>query len=541
MKIGIYNRWLHTMGGGERYIGTIAEALSIDAANQVELLTDNEVDLADLGKHLNLNLSRCQLRLLPLSSQRENMTAPMVASADYDLFINASHLDLFPSFAKKNVVAVYFPAQLPPSPPLPSGIMRLVANTLGPTAQANLYSGFYAVEHGAGNVLFRWSAERAAIILPPAPSGSGMIAQFIASSPRPADAPDCMVSFTLNGKPLDDEWAVPRDGFVVHNLFLPPDRLLTGRNLLGIECTPFQPSTADDQRTLGMAVAQFNLLLAGADGQPVRDSLITRLFRRRYAGSATLWHLQSALDLPAVARSMDAVWSISRYTAEWVKRYWGRDSELLYPAVDVDSFAPGEKANQIISVGRFFAGSHNKKHDVMVRAFRGMCDGGLEGWEFHLVGSVGREPEDAAYLDQVKKLAEGYPVFIHNSLPYSDLLAQYARSKIFWHATGYGEDTEQHPERFEHFGITTVEAMAAACVPVVIAAAGQTEIVTDGENGMLWQNPAEMQAATLRLIYDDALCSRLATKAIERSRQFDKAHTVAKLHELVGGLLQVKD
>jgi glycosyltransferase involved in cell wall biosynthesis len=538
MKIGIYNRWLHTMGGGERYMGTIAETLSDDPTNQVELLTDSAVDLADLGKHLNLNLSRCQLRLLPASSQRENMTAPMVASADYDLFVNASHLDLFPSFAKKSVVAVYFPAQLPPSPPPSSGIMGLVAKALGMTAQANLYSGFYAVERGEGNTLFRWSAERAAIILPPTLQGTGMIAQFIASSPRPTEAPDCVVLFTLNGKPLDNEWTVPRDGFVVHNLFLPPDLLHASRNLLGIECTPFQPAGASDQRTLGMAVAQFNLLLTTADGQPGKDSLTTRLFRRRYAGSATLWHLQSALDLPAVAHSMDAVWSISRFTAEWVKRYWGMDSELLYPPVDVDSFTPGEKANQIISVGRFFAGSHNKKHDVMVKAFRGMCDGGLEGWEFHLVGSVGREPEDDAYLKEVQALAEGYPVFIHNSLPYSDLQAQYARSKIFWHATGYGEDTDQHPERFEHFGITTVEAMAAGCVPVVIAAAGQTEIVTDGENGMLWQNPAEMQAATLRLIYDDALRSHLAAKAVERSHQFDKAHTVARLQELVDKLIK---
>ena len=535
MNIGIYNRWLHTMGGGERYMGTIAEALSADAANQVALLTDNAVDLADLGKHLNLDLSRCQLRLLPLSSQRVNMAAPIVASADYDLFINASHLDLFPSFAKKSVVAVYFPAQLPPSPAPPSGMAGMAANSLGLTAQANLYTGFYAVERGQSSTLFRWSAERAAIILPAAPA-EGMIAQFIASSPRPADAPDCVVHFTLNGKPLADEWTVPRNGFVVHNLLLPPDLLRSDRNLLGIECVPFQPSSPDDQRTLGMAVAQFNLLPATTDGQPAKESITTRLFRRRYAGSNTLWHLQSTLDLPGVARSMDAVWSISRYTAEWVKRYWGMDSELLYPPVDVDSFAPGEKANQIISVGRFFAGSHNKKHDVMVKAFRGMCDGGLEGWEFHLVGNVGRAPEDAAYLQEVKKLAEGYPVFIHNDIPFSDLQAQYARSKVFWHATGYGEDTDKHPERFEHFGITTVEAMAAGCVPVVIAEAGQTEIVTDGEDGMLWQNPAEMQAATLRLIYDDALRSRLAAKAIERSHQFDKAHTVTRLHELVDKL-----
>jgi glycosyltransferase involved in cell wall biosynthesis len=535
MNIGIYNRWLHTMGGGERYMGTIAEALSVDPANSVDLLTDSKVDLADLSKHLNLDLSRCNLRLLPETSQRENMSAPMVASADYDLFINASHLDLFPSFAKRSVVAVYFPAQLPPSPVPPAGISAMLENNLPLTVRANLYAGFYPLEKGVGKVLFRWTAERAAVILPAAPAAQGLIAQFIASSPRPADTPDCVVHFTLNGQPVGEEWIVPRDGFVVHNLFLPPDKLRQERNLLGIECPPFKPSESD-QRSLGMAVAQFNLLAADANGQPIKEGIVARLFRRRYAGSNALWYLQSVLDLPAVAHSMDAIWSISRYTAEWVKRYWGMDSELLYPPVDVDSFSPGDKVNQIISVGRFFAGSHNKKHDVMVKAFRGMCDGGLEGWEFHLVGNVGREPEDTAYLETVKKLAEGYPIFIHNNLPFADLQKQYACSKIFWHATGYGEDTAQHPERFEHFGITTVEAMAAGCVPVVIAEAGQTEIVADGENGMLWQNPAEMQAATLRLIYDDALRQNLSVNAVRRSHEFDKAHTLAHLHELVAKL-----
>ncbi len=531
MRVGIYNRWLHTMGGGERYMGTIAEALS--ATHQVDLLTDHAVDPADLGQHLNLDLSRCQLRLLPKSSHIHNMAAPMVASADYDLFINASHLDLFPSLARRSVAAVYFPAQLPPSPSPLAGWDATVANALGPTAKLNLYAGFHPVERGAGGkLLFRWTAERAAILLPPPPSAAGMILQFIASSPRPADAPDCHVTFTLNGKPLAEEWTAPRDGFVVYNMPLPAANLRPDRNLLGIECTPFQPAD-DDGRTLGMAVAQVNILPLGPDGQPAKDKLNTRLARRRYAGSNKLWSWQSALDLRAVARSMDAVWSISRYTADWVKRYWGMDSDLLYPPVDVDSFHPGAKVNQIISVGRFFAGSHNKKHDVMVKAFRQMCDGGLEGWEFHLIGSVGGMPEDATYLAEVKALAEGYPIYIHNNAPFTFLQAQYARSKIFWHATGYGEDTEANPERFEHFGITTVEAMAAGCVPVVIAEAGQVEIVTNEMDGMLWQNPAEMQATTLRLIYDDAMRSRLAAAAEQRSHQFDKVHTVAKLGELV--------
>jgi hypothetical protein len=55
-----------------------------------------------------------------------------------------------------------------------------------------------------------------------------------------------------------------------------------------------------------------------------------------------------------------------------------------------------------------------------------------------------------------------------------------------WHATGYGFDAEQYPAKQEHFGMTTVEAMSAGAVPVVLNTGGQREIVTHGDDGFLW-------------------------------------------------------
>ena len=58
-----------------------------------------------------------------------------------------------------------------------------------------------------------------------------------------------------------------------------------------------------------------------------------------------------------------------------------------------------------------------------------------------------------------------------------DILNEYKLAKIYWHASGFGEDLETHPEKAEHFGITTVEAMINGLVPIVIDAGGQKEIV----------------------------------------------------------------
>ncbi len=65
-------------------------------------------------------------------------------------------------------------------------------------------------------------------------------------------------------------------------------------------------------------------------------------------------------------------------------------------------------------------------------------------------------------------------------------------ASIFWSATGLGEDEERAPWAQEHFGMTTAEAMAGGCVPVVIDRAGQREIVREGVNGFRWSTPAEL-------------------------------------------------
>ena len=59
MRIGIFNRWLHTRGGGERHTGAAAQALAADG-HKVTFITTTPTDLAGLEKRLNLDLAdRC--------------------------------------------------------------------------------------------------------------------------------------------------------------------------------------------------------------------------------------------------------------------------------------------------------------------------------------------------------------------------------------------------------------------------------------------------------------------------------------------------
>ena len=106
---------------------------------------------------------------------------------------------------------------------------------------------------------------------------------------------------------------------------------------------------------------------------------------------------------------------------------------------------------------------------------------------------------------------------------------------MFWVATGLGEDEEAAPWVFEHFGITTVEAMAAGCVPVVIDKAGQREIVRHGTDGYRWTTLAELEALT-RMVAGDEAPGPLAASAVERAGAFSEEAFATRWREIAADL-----
>ncbi len=102
------------------------------------------------------------------------------------------------------------------------------------------------------------------------------------------------------------------------------------------------------------------------------------------------------------------------------------------------------------------------------------------------------------------------------------LQKQYGQAKIYWHATGYGINENTNPQAVEHLGISTIEAMSAGAVPIVINKGGQPEIVTHNINGLLWQSQDELINYTNQIIENPKLQHKLAKAAQERSKDFSK-------------------
>lgn len=211
----------------------------------------------------------------------------------------------------------------------------------------------------------------------------------------------------------------------------------------------------------------------------------------------------------------------SAYTAGWIERRWGRPARVLHPPVF--PIAPRQKRPWIVAVGRFAGGGRSKRQVEMIEVFR---RAGLAGWELHLIGTA----QDPEYVRRATEAARGLPVVFHLDAPREELEEVCGGASLFWHFTGVGEDPEAAPERMEHFGIATADAMSAGAVPVVVARGGQPEIV--GEAGVLWETLEECAEVTRRLCEDSALRARLGEAARQRAEGFAFPRFAERAREL---------
>lgn len=229
----------------------------------------------------------------------------------------------------------------------------------------------------------------------------------------------------------------------------------------------------------------------------------------------------------------------SEFTKGWIKAYWHKNAKVLYPICE--KMNPSKsKSKTILNVGRFFADSehsHHKKQDVLIDIFKRLSKLHSQGWELHFAGTVASDKKSAAYIHELQKSAEGYPVKFHFNASFSKLAELYGKSPIYWHATGYGSDPKKYPERQEHFGITTVEAMSAGCVPIVFDSAGQRESVEEGKSGYFWKSQEELIRLTEKIATNTALREKLSSAAINRSKIFQKAAFTKRVREIFEPLL----
>ena len=239
-------------------------------------------------------------------------------------------------------------------------------------------------------------------------------------------------------------------------------------------------------------------------------------------------------------RSYQVKLTISEFTRRWTKRRWNIESQIVFPPVNVD-VQVGEKTNRILSVGRFAVSGHGKKQIEMLRIFKQLRASGHPDWQYDCAGGCGDSREEQDFLKKVTQLGAECKACILANVGHAQLRRLYQQAKIFWHAAGMDVDENLHPELAEHFGITTVEAMAAGCVPIVVNKGGQPEIVEHGVSGFLWNTPEECQEYTARLMIDDALLQTMSRAARDRAQRFSCAAYLNRFRSLLAPYLDTSE
>ena len=270
---------------------------------------------------------------------------------------------------------------------------------------------------------------------------------------------------------------------------------------------------------------QYDLLIALTDGSIFYST-----------AKKSILHIQTplAIDNSGLGArfklsSWDSVIYNSHFTQTHAQKYWPLPSEVVYPPVDTTPIRPLKKQKIILSVGRFFGFLREKKHATMIEAFKQLQkEKALQGWRLVLAGSAGEG--DMGYIEELEDLSEGCDVELRPNIPYNELLKHYGEASIYWHAMGYGEDD---PTKSEHFGITTVEAMAGGAVPVVINKGGQPEIVEDTKSGFLWDTTDTLQEITLQLVNDEKLLQKVSQNAQQRAHLFSKQQFKERIESLL--------
>lgn len=219
----------------------------------------------------------------------------------------------------------------------------------------------------------------------------------------------------------------------------------------------------------------------------------------------------------------------SKFTKTYIDRKFNINSSVLYPPVEIKA-KKTVKENLILHVGRFgrdLEGVNFKRQDFMIKSFNKLKE---KGWRLVLV--IGVREEDKKMLDSLKKMIKGNTEIIENPKN-SELWDLYSKAKIYWHASGFGIDLQKYPEKAEHFGISTVEAMGAGAVPVVINAGGQKEIVEESLSGFLWNTEEEFIRKTEELIGDSILWDKMSMEAVKRSKKFSGERFCEEVNSLI--------
>jgi D-inositol-3-phosphate glycosyltransferase len=221
----------------------------------------------------------------------------------------------------------------------------------------------------------------------------------------------------------------------------------------------------------------------------------------------------------------DRIVALTSVDRQQMIRHYGELApiEVIPGGVDLDHFYPRPRGEArralgidgtekvVLFVGRI---QRLKGLEVLVRAFARLAD--LEKSRLIIVGGqpgTSHETREITRLQHLaSKLGIAHRTHFVGAVPHTDLPLYYSAA-----------DVTAMPSSYESFGLVAVESLACSTPVVATRVGGLTEIVHDGETGLLvpWRD-AELFAERLgAVLQDDQLRRRLAGNARDSVLRYD--------------------
>jgi hypothetical protein len=434
----VYDKWLDAYGGGEVVSCMMAKILH-EKGYDVTFISGKTAETKLIKEKLGIDLSG-----IKFLSVWNNETRLKQYTKDKDLFINCSFMDYSYGYAKKNIYYTHFPF----STESYSKSLKGIAVTKILPVLASLFPPIEIITPTA----FAFSYMQ---------KNKEYTVRFELFLPEFKKSTLEKISFNFKHA------TIQKKQFIVKHH---ENRIICKFTILPHESTIY----------LTIEIPKENIVLTNTTCQRYRfpsflNQIISAKIKERIRAG-----LYKNIFLRI--KSYDTILANSEFTKYWIKKYWKRDSKILYPPVNLLSNHSSLKLriarkNWICSIGRFFTLGHGKKQEILIEAFKKLFNSGLMNYELHLAGGAFDDEKTTEYLTYLRELAGRYPIFFHVNTSRNEVEQILLSSKFYWHATGFGENEEKNPIKFEHFGISIIEAISAHCMPVVYKGGGLKEII----------------------------------------------------------------
>ncbi len=154
--------------------------------------------------------------------------------------------------------------------------------------------------------------------------------------------------------------------------------------------------------------------------------------------------------------------SNSQYVHDSIESKFGKDSKIIYPPVDLSEFSPGTKENKVVTIGRF---SEEKNLEFGINVMKEIdC-------EYDIIGNTKTKSNILYYnvLGSKIKKENLEKVKLLKNISRNELVDTVNKIRVYFHCSR------------ETFGISTIEGIAAGCIPIVPDISGHKETVPFSE------------------------------------------------------------